>query len=122
MARINPLSGNIWVRGVLEHPAFKKPFKVSELMHNSKWFHLNEIASNIIMFNRLKSRMKIRLIDHIQLSFFFSQPNALTYACFGFIAVYFAYQIPRIYYHCSDPGRIASDALKYDRKSKKYVE
>lgn len=51
------------------------------------------------------------------------QPTALTYAVFGFIAVYFAYNIPMIYYYTQDPaGRVASDALAYDRKSKSYVK
>lgn len=46
----------------------------------------------------------------------------LTYACFAFIAGYFAYNIPITYYYTKDPEPIKTDALKYDRTTRSYKE
>lgn len=51
-----------------------------------------------------------------------SQPNLLTYATLGAIGAYLAYNIPVIYYFTKDPKPVPSDALKYDRATKKYIQ
>lgn len=46
----------------------------------------------------------------------------MTYACFAFMAGYFLYNIPKMYFYneCREPEPVASDTKKYNRATKNY--